>query len=103
MFNDKQQKTKKKIPMLGVGVATIALAVTFSYASIAQAQIQASISKPALRTEYKDTNMINLDGTVNLSNGNRKISVSLIDSDLKQALRMIADKAGLNIIFHSSV
>ncbi len=103
MFNDKQQKTKKKIPMLGVGVATIALAVTFSYASIAQAHIQASISKPALRTEYKDTNMINLDGTVNLSNGNRKISVSLRDSDLKQALRMIADKAGLNIIFHSSV
>ena len=103
MFNDKQQKTKRKIPMLGVGVATIALAVTFSYASIAQAHIQASISKPALRTEYKDTNTVNLDGSVNLNNGNRKISVSLRDSDLKQALRMIADKAGLNIIFHSSV
>lgn len=103
MFNDKQQKTKRKFPLLGMGAATIALAVTFSYATIAQAQIQASISKPVLRTEYKDTNTINLDGAVNLSNGNRKISVSLRDSDLKQALRMIADKAGLNIIFHSSV
>lgn len=103
MFNDKQQKTKRKFSLLGMGAATIALAVTFSYATIAQAQIQASISKPVLRTEYKDTNTINLDGSVNLSNGNRKISVSLRDSDLKQALRMIADKAGLNIIFHSSV
>lgn len=103
MFNDKQQKTKRKFTLLGMGAATIALAVTFSYATIAQAQIQASISKPVLRTEYKDTNTINLDGAVNLSNGNRKISVSLRDSDLKQALRMIADKAGLNIIFHSSV
>lgn len=103
MFNDKQQKTKRKFPLLGMGAATLALAVTFSYATIAQAQIQASISKPVLRTEYKDTNTINLDGSVNLSNGNRKISVSLRDSDLKQTLRMIADKAGLNIIFHSSV
>lgn len=103
MFNDKQQKPKRKISLLGIGAATIALAATFSYASIAQAQIQASISKPVLRTDYKDTNTVNLDGSVNLNNGNRKISVSLRDSDLKQALRMIADKAGLNIIFHSSV
>lgn len=86
-----------------MGAATIALAVTFSYATIAQAQIQASISKPVIRNEYKDTNTINLDGSVNLNNGNRKISVSLRDSDLKQTLRMIADKAGLNIIFHNSV
>ncbi len=103
MFNDKQQKTKRKFLLPGIGAATLALAVTFSYATIAQAQIQASISKPALRTEYKSAGTINLDGAVNLNNGERKISVSLRDSDLKQALRMIADKAGLNIIFHSSV
>ncbi len=103
MFNDKQKKSERKFPLLGVGAATIALAVTFSVATIAQAQIQASISKPVLRTEYKSSGNINLDGAVNLNNGNRRISVSLRDSDLKQALRMIADKAGLNIIFHSSV
>ena len=73
MFNDKQQKPKRKISLFGIGAATIALAVTFSYASIAQAQIQASISKPVLRTDYKDTNTVNLDGSVNLNNGNRKI------------------------------
>ena len=103
MFNDKQKKSERKFPLLGVGAATIALAVTFSIATIAQAQIQASITKPVLRTEYKSSGNINLDGAVDLVNGNRKISVSLRDSDLKQALRMIADKAGLNIIFHSSV
>lgn len=103
MFNDKQQKTKRKFLLPGIGAATLALAVTFSYATIAHAQIQASISKPALRTEYKSAGTINLDGAVDLNNGERKISVSLRDSDLKQALRMIADKAGLNIIFHSSV
>lgn len=103
MFNDKQKKSERKFPLLGVGAATIALAVTFSVATIAQAQIQASISKPVLRTEYKSSGNINLDGAVDLNNGNRRISVSLRDSDLKQALRMIADKAGLNIIFHSSV
>ena len=103
MFNDKQKKSERKFPLLGVGAATIALAVTFSIATIAQAQIQASISKPVLRSEYKNAGNINLDGSVELKNGNRRISVSLRDSDLKQALRMIADKAGLNIIFHSSV
>ncbi len=103
MFNDKQKKSERKFPLLGVGAATIALALTFSIATIAQAQIQASITKPVLRTEYKSSGNISLDGSVELNNGNKKISVSLRDSDLKQALRMIADKAGLNIIFHSSV
>lgn len=103
MFNDSKQKTKRKLPLLGMSAAVIACAVSFSYASLANAQIQASVSKPALRTEYKNTNSITLDGAVSLTNGDRKISVSLRDSDLKQTLRMIADKAGLNIIFHNSV
>ena len=103
MFNCKQKKSEKKLSLLSVGAAAIALAVTFSVATIAQAQIQASISKPVLRTEYKSSGNINLDGNIELNNGDRKISVSLRDSDLRQALRMIADKAGLNIIFHSSV
>lgn len=103
MYSDKEQRAKRKFTLLGAGVATLALAVTFSYATIANAQIQASISKPALRTEYKTSSFINLDSVVSLNNGDRKISVSLRDSDLRQALRMIADKAGLNIIFHNSV
>src|SRR5574344_893899 len=103
MFNDKQQEKSKKLPLIAISATVIALALTFGYTSNAYAQIQAKITKPVLRTDYKGTDTINLDNSVNLMNGNRKISVSLRDSDLKQTLRMIADKAGLNIIFHSSV
>lgn len=98
MFNSKNVKT------LSVGLSAIALSVTVGYINCASAdQIKATVSKPAIRTEYKSTDSIQLDGSVALTNGNRKISVSLRDSDLRQTLRMIADKAGLNIIFHSSV
>lgn len=44
-----------------------------------------------------------LSGNVKLTNSNNKITLSLRDSDVKQVLRMFADKAGMNIVFHSSV
>lgn len=44
-----------------------------------------------------------LKGEVSLSKGNQKVAVSLRDSDVKQVLRMFADKAGLNVVFHKSV
>ena len=103
MLNDRTNKKKEKITAVLTSAAMIALATTLGYATVADAQIQASVSKPALRTEYKSSEMINLSGEVNLRNGDQKISISLRDSDLKPALRMIADKAGLNIIFHNSV
>ena len=46
---------------------------------------------------------MNLSGFVNLIESNEKITLSLRDSDVKQVLRMFADKAGMNIIFHDSV
>ena len=103
MFNDRTNKKKQKITAVLTGAAMVALAATFGYATVANAQIQASVSKPVLRTEYKSSEMINLTGDVDLLNGDKKISISLRESDLKPALRMIADKAGLNIIFHNSV
>lgn len=45
----------------------------------------------------------NLDNNVIISNSNAKINLSLRDSDLKQTLRMLADKAKLNIVFDKSV
>ena len=44
-----------------------------------------------------------LSGDIALTNNNDKITLSLRDSDVKQVLRMFADKAGKNIVFHSSV
>ena len=45
----------------------------------------------------------NLSSDINLSTKNEKITLSLIDSDVKQVLRMFADKAGRNIVFHNGV
>lgn len=44
-----------------------------------------------------------LNGNVKLTESNENITLSLRDSDVKQVLRMFADKAGLNIVFHNSV
>ena len=44
-----------------------------------------------------------LSGDVKLTEKNDIITLSLRDSDVKQVLRMFADKAGLNIVFHDSV
>ena len=44
-----------------------------------------------------------LSGDIKLTDKNELITLSLRDSDVKQVLRMFADKAGLNVVFHSSV
>jgi len=44
-----------------------------------------------------------LAGNIKLTENNETITLSLRDSDVKQVLRMFADKAGLNIVFHNSV
>ena len=48
------------------------------------------------------TSMV-LNGAIKLTDDNEKITLSLRDSDVKQVLRMFADKAGMNIVFHDSV
>lgn len=58
--------------------------------------------KPDLRTIDGDSSL-QLRGDVSFTKKNVPISLSLRDSDVKQVLRMFADKAGMNIIFHSSV
>lgn len=44
-----------------------------------------------------------LSGDVRLTDSDSTITLSLRDSDVKQVLRMFADKAGKNIVFHNSV
>lgn len=46
---------------------------------------------------------VNLSENTRITNSNAKINLSLRDSDVKQVLRMFAQKAGINVIFHSSV
>lgn len=49
------------------------------------------------------TDSMVLSGDVKLTDKNELITLSLRDSDVKQVLRMFADKAGMNVVFHSSV
>lgn len=59
-------------------------------------------AKPVIRQEVAE-NTLRLKGDVSFTDKNIPISISLRDSDVKQVLRMFADKAGKNIIFHNSV
>ena len=56
-----------------------------------------STNKPALRDEGDYS--LKLKGDVSFIKKNPLISISLRDSDVKQVLRMFADKAGMNIVF----
>lgn len=58
---------------------------------------------PSLRTSGGEYSSLKLKGDVSYIQSDRPISISLRDSDVKQVLRMFADKAGMNIIFHNSV
>ena len=49
------------------------------------------------------SSMMNLSNNIVLTECNEAVTLSLRDSDVKQVLRMFADKAGKNIVFHNSV
>lgn len=57
--------------------------------------------RPVLRGT--EPSVLDLYGKVSITNRNLPVSLSLRDSDVKQVLRMFADKAGLNIIFKGDI
>ncbi|MCD7879197.1 MAG: hypothetical protein LUG16_04605 [Candidatus Gastranaerophilales bacterium] len=61
------------------------------------------VDQPSIRSDYSAPNKIRLEGDVQfLQASDQKINLSLRDTDVQQVLRMFADKAGMNIVFHSS-
>lgn len=61
------------------------------------------MEQPAVRTEITAPNKIKLEGDVRFDQASDdKINLSLRNTDVQQVLRMFADKAGLNIVFHQS-
>ena len=60
-------------------------------------------TRPLLRDNQQNETSLRLKGDVSFVKRNPAISISLRDSDVKQVLRMFADKAGMNIVFHDSV
>lgn len=90
-----KNKITKKI------VASLMLtAFLFSNSLSLSLALGTSEEKPVLRMEETS---IRLKGDVTFIKTETPITLSLRDSDVKQVLRMFADKASMNIVFHESV
>ena len=66
------------------------------------APLEYDLGQADVRTDYEIQNKIKLAGDVNFDDHGQLITLSLRGTDVQQVLRMFADKAGLNIIFHDS-
>ena len=83
------------------GLLSAALLVAFT--------VPSATAYPSYNSRYSSSDTLPaqvstvIAGDVNLTKSNEKINLSLRNSDVKQVLRMFADKAGMNIVFHSSV
>ena len=78
-------------------IIAVALLLAFT------APVTTAISESSYFSSSAMQSVMPLSGGVNLVNSRDTITLSLRDSDVKQVLRMFADKAGLNIVFHESV
>jgi len=99
------QKSLQKVLSLAVLTAFLTLysaPAGMCITAVSQIETGVGVQKPVLRENNQPTSL-KLEGDISISKANPKVSLSLRDSDVKQVLRMFADKAGLNIIFHSSV
>lgn len=69
--------------------------------------LEGSVNETSIRTlnNYEQPSLapVKLNQTVKITDATSKVNLSLRDSDVKQVLRMFAQKADLNVIFHSSV
>jgi len=97
-----RRSMKKVLASLIIATYMILFVAPIGFCITATPKITAEINKPALRSPAQPSSL-KLEGDISISKGNPKISLSLRDSDVRQVLRMFADKAGLNIVFHESV
>lgn len=81
-------------------IATTLLTL-FSFSNLTAFSIE-NDTKPQLRDSQNEYSL-KLKGDVSYITNTNPISMSMRDSDVKQVLRLFADKAGMNIIFHNSV
>lgn len=106
---------RKVLSSFIIAVYLFVYAAPFAMCEAMIPSVESSTNKPVLRgTSSKAVTIpakpavtkesaLKLEGDLSITKGNPKISLSLRDSDVQQVLRMFADKAGLNIVFHSSV
>ena len=96
-------KFNYKLCGICIVLAIIAI-MTKSFALAANdflAYVNPSNVKPVLRNNTASS-QLNLYGDTRITKSNAKVTLSLKNSDVQPVLRMFADKAGLNIVFHES-
>lgn len=102
------KNTFKKISTMMI-LLTFAMSNTVTMAGAKGLKNLLSFSSDAGYTEEKPVlrnaapTVLDLYGKVSITDRNIPINLSLRDSDVRQVLRMFADKAGLNIIFKADV
>ena len=95
---------KKGSRKLTNAILTASCLSLFMAGPINAAPLEYSLDSPFVRDEISSPDSIKLEGQILFQqNANKPITVSLRNSDVKQVLRMFADKAGLNIVIHDSV
>ena len=94
--------TKRNYRLWGIIlVLAVVSIITTSIALASDMRVAVAQNKPVLRGA-PTTNIINLQGSTNITKSNPKITLSLKNTNVQPVLRMFADKAGLNIVFHNS-
>lgn len=93
------ERTFKNISKLLIVTGCVSV-LAYNFANAAP--LTYDLGQPAVRADYTAPNKINLTGNVNFDDRGQLINLSLRNTDVQQVLRMFADKAGLNIVFHSS-
>lgn len=93
----------KKLPKIALSCLLTAAFATGASFAIDGAQSANNI--PAVQSLKKESefSMPLLEGGVSITASPKLITMSLRESDARQVLRMLADKAGMNIIMHDSV
>lgn len=94
--------SKKLIASLMLSMFLLSNSLLSAFA-MENAMVSTSGEKPKLRNNGEGEYSLRLKGDVSYIKTKTPISISLRDSDVKQVLRMFADKAGMNIVFHNSV
>lgn len=93
---------KKKLKNISKLLLVSGCVSLIAYSASNAAPLTYDMNEPAVRTDYNAPNKIRLEGDVSFNDNGQKINLSLRNTDVQQVLRMFADKAGLNIIFHST-
>ncbi len=93
----------KNLPKLAIGCLLTALIAAGACFAIDGKQYASNT--PAIQNLKKsdDFSMPLLEGGVSITKSPKLLTMSLRESDARQVLRMLADKAGMNIILHDSV